>query len=676
MKKLFAILILGAACLGARAQQINGDFDGTWEDCIPWDSKGNAKKSGTQPVGWRISNVFTALGAVEVGSNVQGVSGDGTAVKLSNKDMVGQLIPGYLTLGTPWATAETKGTTVRNADGGTFGGISFSYKPDALSFDYQRDNSKGTSESAVVVAYLWSGTWIQKDVPGNTAVGYFSYGTATKVDMTDRDRNVLGMSTTLGGDITSEGKRIASLQYSITQSTNNDWKHLILDFEYDDINSDVEKANIIFSANDYFGDRSSIVSGNSLTIDNVKFIYYHSLTSCTYDGQSISFDDNNAASVNALYDESKLAYEKKGVGATVEKAYNKETGVLTITVKGNDYEADNTSVTTYTIQFKKPSDVASEKTYTETLYVTIDGETSEPQDANVLVQNCYDGNFNFVLKNFMLGSGADALPVGNINVPNLSKNDDGSFAYQGIINIEAGDLEGVANDGWLGPMLGDVPLDLKGQFVDGNHLRVSIYIDMSEKLEQIIYVHLGYDAASLAVKPDAQYGTFCAPFDVTIPEGVIAYTISGIDENGKLVLEQQSAISAHIPVIVESTSGIDAVQFGVATTGEAKSAYLTGVYTATPAPVGSYVLQKQNDRVGFYQVQEGKQPIVGANRAYLDLTNSPAGVKAFYMEDATAIQAVEELLSGKAEIYDLAGRRQQKLQKGINIVGGKKVLVK
>lgn len=277
------------------------------------------------------------------------------------------------------------------------------------------------------------------------------------------------------------------------------------------------------SANDY------------LCLDDVKLIYYHSLASCTYDGQNVAFDDYNAASVNALYYESKLAYEKKGVGATVERAYNNETGVLTITVKGNDYEADNTSVTTYTIQFVPAS-------------------------------------------------------------------------------------------------------------------------------------------ATLTVKSAAQYGTFCAPFDVTIPFDVTVYTISSIGENGKLVLEQQSSIPAHTPVIVfsKSASDINAVQFGVATEGEPKSDYLTGVYKATDAPVGSYVLQKQNDRVGFYRVIEGSQPTVGANRAYL--TTSSAGVKAFYMDDATAIQALEELLSGKAEIYDLAGRRQQKLQKGINIVGGKKVV--
>ena len=127
-------------------------------------------------------------------------------------------------------------------------------------------------------------------------------------------------------------------------------------------------------------------------------------------------------------------------------------------------------------------------------------------------------------------------------------------------------------------------------------------------------------------------------------------------------------------VYSESTTDINAVQFGVATTRTATSDYLTGVYADTKAPVGSYVLQNQRGRVGIYQEQEGTQPMVRANRAYL--TPASPNVKAFYLDDATAIQTVEELLSGKAEIYDLAGRRQQKLQKGINIVGGKKVLVK
>lgn len=639
MKKFITLMILSALCLGAKAQ-LEGVFQIPNSDFETWANK---KEPGN---GWNSFNSATgtwvgAKGSAPAPSKFTPAHDGSYAVKIYSKSAYGQKANGNLTTG----IINMGSTTPSNA-----ANYNFTKRDDpshCLKF-------AGMPDAAECYAKFTSGG------SPNGRLQFIIHG---DVNYTDPESSHSKQG--LGSDY--EKYKVASAAIIITACT--EWTKFTADFTYtgSDETPDVHYMLASATTNPTPGGSANDV----LCLDDVKLIYYHSLSSCTYDGQKVTFDGNNAASVSALYDENKLAYVKEGVGATVEKAYNDVTGMLTITVKGNDYSADNTSVTTYTIQFKKPSDVVSGKSYTETLYVTINGETTDPQEANVLVQTRYDGKFNFVLKNFVLGG---AIPVGNINVPNLSKNDDGSFAFQGIINIEAGDLEGVANDGWLGPELVDVPLDLKGQFVGDNHLRVSIDIDMSKTLEQIIYVHLGYDAASLAVKSDTKYGTFCAPFNVTIPEGVKAYTISGIDKNGKLVLEQQSAISAHTPVIVESTSDINAVQFGVATEGVATSRYLTGVYVDIPAPVGSYVLQNQNGKVGFYRVAEGRQPTVGANHAYL--TTSSAGVKAFYMEDATAIEAVEELLSGKAEIYDLAGRRLQKLQKGINIVGGKKVLVK
>lgn len=552
MKKFITLMILSAICLGAKAQQINGDFS-TWEKCYPWVAgKCVTSDVGTQPQGWHASNVYGANGMGKNDRFITQVSGhaDGyTGVKIQNVYVgmkipllgsFGSWAPGYLSLGTPWNTS--KGTNEESKDGGCFGGMSFVYKPDAIAFNYKFSM---TQSKASFVGYLWKGTWTQTNVPSNTT----SSGDPSTAIIIDRDVCVLGKydASKHKGDTptsTADAKLIASYETYVESSVEN-WTACEIPFTYVDDDATPEKINIIFSSADYFSttgagtdDASINDTRDVLTIDNVKLIYYHSLAKCTYDGQPVSFDDNNSASVSALYDENKLAYVKKGVGAKVEKAYDNATGVLTITVKGNDYDADNTSVTTYTIQFATAS-------------------------------------------------------------------------------------------------------------------------------------------ATLAVNSAAQYGTFCAPFDVTIPEGVQAFTIGGIDKNGILTLEQQNTISAHTPVIVysESASDINAVQFGVATAGNPTSNYLTGVYTDTKAPVGSYVLQNQRGRVGFYKVQEGIQPMVRANRAYLTVPAS-ANVKAFYMDDATAIQTVEELLSGKAEIYDLAGRRQQKLQKGINIVGGKKVLVK
>lgn len=345
----------------ATTPQLN-DFSGDWETCIPWDSKGNTESSGTQPKGWHISNVHTLLGAVVAGEKAEGSNGTTVAVKLTNQDLSGQKIPAYMSLGTPWATAETKFTKVRNADGGTFGGLEFTYRPDAISFDYQRNNSKG-KENATAIAYLWKGTWTQTNVPGNTAVSLNAiqgYGTATKCTMTNRDRNILGNETsaTLGdkpAKPSKDAKLIAKLEQPISESTKGTWKSMTIPFTYNDATAVPEYINVIFAANDYFGGRNGIVAGNSLTIDNVKLVYYHALNSLTYNGTPVAnFDEGTTEyTLNGKLAEDfdKVKFTIKGVGATYDVAKDEANNVATITVKGNDYDVNPSSKTVYTIKF-------------------------------------------------------------------------------------------------------------------------------------------------------------------------------------------------------------------------------------------------------------------------------------------------------------------------------------
>lgn len=341
----------------ATTPQLN-DFSGDWETCIPWDSKGNTKSSGTQPKGWHISNVQTLLGAVIAGEKAEGSNGTTVAVKLTNQDFSGQKIPAYMSLGTPWATAETYFSIVRKADGGVFGGLEFTYRPDAISFDYQRNNSNG-KENATAIAYLWKGTWTQTNVPGNTAVGFAGYGTATKVTMTNRDRNVLGNETsaTLGDHAThtADAKLIAKLEQSISESTMGTWKNMTIPFTYKDDTAIPEYINVIFAANDYFGDRNGIVADNSLTIDNVKLVYYHALNSLTYNGNKVAnFDEGTTEyTLNGKLAEDfdKVKFTIKGAGATYDVAKDEANNVATITVKGNDYDVNPSSKTVYTIKF-------------------------------------------------------------------------------------------------------------------------------------------------------------------------------------------------------------------------------------------------------------------------------------------------------------------------------------
>ncbi|MBR5051622.1 MAG: chitobiase/beta-hexosaminidase C-terminal domain-containing protein [Bacteroidaceae bacterium] len=100
---------------------------------------------------------------------------------------------------------------------------------------------------------------------------------------------------------------------------------------------------------------------------------------------------------------------------------------------------------------------------------------------------------------------------------------------------------------------------------------------------------------------------------------------------------------------------------------------LTGVLADTEAPVGSYVLQEQ-DAVGFFQVVEGAPVTIPAGHAFLTIEGATAPVFFFTEEDyVTGISEVSSNVNDAA-IYDLSGRRVGKMQKGIYIVGGKKIL--
>ncbi len=684
MKKFFILLMLAAAQTASAQHLSNSTFDDTWVNCYPWEAgKTVSTARGKQPAGWCISNVSqTALPIV--GEEVTpGADGTGKAVKLMNvtASIGSNTAPGYINLGTAWATAETKMTSVRNADGGVFGGLAFTYHPDAVRVTYKHDISSG-AENMSVVAYLWKGTWTQADVPSNTAVGVFSWGSATKVTMTDRIHNILGKSHLTGGAVSksADAELIASVEYySNTAVSNWTTQEFPLDYKSD---ATPEKLNIVIASNGLFDDRSTIKAGNSVTIDDVELVYWHALSALSYEGATLSFSEGTTSydlsSVD--YDATKLSYTVKGKAATATTSFDDANKVLTIRVEGEDIASNPTSFTEYTVQFKVAGPgVVSSKTYPEDLYVTIAGQTADKQLANVLVETLDNGNINFVLKNFILAAGDDAMPVGNVAVNDIAVAKDGSFAFNGGIALTAGDDPSIPEDEWGGPAItmmcgGNVPVELSGQFIDENKVVVYIFIDIASVVGYPVDVHLGYARSAMAVNATAQYGTFCAPYAVTIPSDVQAYTVSSVTNSMLDLTEVTGTIPANTPVVLYAESGLEAFEsFGVAEEGTSTAGLLTGVYESTLAPVGSYVLQN-NDKVGFYQVTAGNQPTVGANRCYLTVAS---GIKAFYFDedDATSIQTIENgQQTADGVIYNVAGQRMNKMQRGINIINGKKIL--
>lgn len=135
---------------------------------------------------------------------------------------------------------------------------------------------------------------------------------------------------------------------------------------------------------------------------------------------------------------------------------------------------------------------AAAQSYTENLVVTVNGVSTDPQPASITVVKGADGKTcDFALKNFSLSDGEGNIPVGNITLKNVAMKGKGyctEIATTQTIQIENGDDESVSE--WLGPLLGEVPVVLKGQLTD-EHLYVNIDIDMTESLSQVINVVAG-----------------------------------------------------------------------------------------------------------------------------------------------------------------------------------------
>lgn len=314
--------------------------------------------------------------------------------------------------------------------------------------------------------------------------------------------------------------------------------------------------------------------------------------------------------------------------------------------------------------------------YHEEENIVIGAAESEPQMVDVEVTDFENGSVMLSLKNFVLGEGVSATPVGTITIENLdvTPGKTRTFSYDGAVTIAAGDDAGVSSP-WIGPSLGSVPLTLKGQMTS-EYFEAVANIDLGGQKTD---VYIGCRYVKKNISFSAEYATTCLPMEVEVPAGVTAYTLGGVADGVVKLTDGGSVLSAGKPYILYdetrgsyNVEGLQSLHFGVVApeTGTG-TAYLQGVFEDTMAPAGSYVLQKVEDVLAFYLVADESQPTVRANHCYL--MSSEGNVKAFRFSGTTGIAETKAADAEKAVIYDLGGRRVEKATKGIYIINGKKV---
>lgn len=429
MKKSFLLngaLLLSILAFTANAQQLpNVGFDSWKTTCgktlsVPKDFR---QRPGVEPSDWNGSNVNQKVSIFtksEPGLVTQQTEGNNKYLQLKNifvgVSTIGSVAPGFVNFGTPWVYASA---TIEKCDGGTFGGQSFGYKPDAIKGKYKRADSDEegnpiyNDESSHIIVYLWNGTY--KSFIGSTDL-------KTKEEKENVDRAVLGKTTG-----SASGKLVASCDKAFSSTANKDWETIVVPLDYVANAGNPTMMNVIISAGDYWN-RGNLKGGTTLLVDDVDFVYYSTLTSLTVGGETIALQDGV---YNYNFKTDMPSVSKKDVVAVCKSQFadadvtidndNKQIKVVVTNQGGKD--TDGATSHTYTLQYP---------TYQGYLNVKMGYGYIAGNDAHgIIITDNNDGTCDFLLPDLTV-----LMPLGDIEIKNMNVTTDASGlkTYSGVEN--------------------------------------------------------------------------------------------------------------------------------------------------------------------------------------------------------------------------------------------------
>ena len=315
---------------------------------------------------------------------------------------------------------------------------------------------------------------------------------------------------------------------------------------------------------------------------------------------------------------------------------------------------------------------AQTKTYTDELVVTINDVVSDPMQTTINVEPKADGTYTLSLLNFIMVSGEDAIPVGNIVVPGISyQTADGidNFASKQTVPLTAGDSE--ESSFWLADMLTEITIDLKGKMTDGS-LYCTINIDLTEALGQVIDVEFGKD-----IKVARSY------------EDDLVVTINGTSTQQRATINVDEKVDGTYTLSLNNfmlADGEDIIPVGNIVLHNISTESIDGVQNF--AVKQDIVITEGSVEADFWMgTMLGDVPVdmTGKMTEYklycnidIDMTamlDQTINVK-FGQEDLAGIEGITAE-NGADVIYDITGRRIETVTAaGIYIVNGKKTLVK
>ena len=305
--------------------------------------------------------------------------------------------------------------------------------------------------------------------------------------------------------------------------------------------------------------------------------------------------------------------------------------------------------------------------------------------------------------------------VGNITFAGLAVNAEGNIDDTNVVVSFA---DGDGEEDWLATAHTPQSATVEGTLIDGKLLATFTAIADLYGIQYTYTITFGDELPSFEYTREGltagNFGTIVLNFPPETVTGIgQLYSIAGkvSDEGGNplyIVLQEETAIEAGVPYIfqADATTITATAPSTAASVAEPKNYEIDWEsWTTTILNKGLQGTFKDietkdlgewgvdddyNDVFNPYNVylisdnkvkKAAEGSTVAANRAYLlmdevpEVTGDVKGLRIYLNDTTTGIQATKSA-DGKTVIFNLAGQRLQNAQKGINIVRGKKVLVK
>lgn len=287
LKSVLGTMVMSGMLISApiaNAQQLtNAGFE---------DWNGATFDGEIQPKGWNASNVEQVGFKFNFAHRESGHTGSYSM--MVQDQSVGAMgvtatSPGYFSLGQPWAYLPSI-TQINSATAGTYGGVSWTYRPDSMSVWIKRTGDNTAKEDFYLLYYAWTGTAKGDKYKGKN-------GNCTSYSATNEESDIRQALDGNECGTTTKATQICEGMWR-ERKTYGSWTNIRVPIYY--MNNTVPTMmNIIFSASNYpnFRANDGLYEGNSLYVDDVELIYSASIQKLYVGGKEWKGFDPNSTDV-------------------------------------------------------------------------------------------------------------------------------------------------------------------------------------------------------------------------------------------------------------------------------------------------------------------------------------------------------------------------------------------